>query len=93
MNKSSSVSNNIYSMGYKDRGAVSLYRVSHFLYEHKWFFFSKLVKYFNTIIFHCFIPGSVKIGKRLELPHGGFGVVMHEDVTIGNDVIILHSQP
>ncbi len=84
-------SKNKYSMGYKDRGAGALFRISHFFYRHRFLTLSKLVKYLNTFVFRCFIPASVNIGVRLDLPHGGFGVVMHEDVTIGDDAIIFHN--
>lgn len=84
-------SRNIYSMGFKDRGAVKIYRFSRFLFIHNYFFLSKLVKYTNTMIFRCFIPANVQAGKRLDLPHGGFGVVIHEDVIIGDDAIIFHN--
>jgi len=86
-----SKSHNVNSMGYKDRGAATLYRLSHNLYIRNWKVLSKLVKYANTMLFRCFIPGQAKIGKRLDLPHGGFGVVMHEDVVIGDDAIIFHN--
>ncbi len=84
-------SNNKYSMGHSDRGAVKLYRLSQYFYLHNWKYLSKLVKYFNTLIFKCFIPAEAKIGERLDLPHGGFGVVIHPNVEIGNDAIIFHN--
>ena len=34
------------------------------------------------------IPRQVKIGERLELAHGGFGVVIHPQTEIGKDVKI-----
>jgi serine O-acetyltransferase len=34
------------------------------------------------------IPLPVRVGERLELPHGGFGVVIHPSTTIGEDVKI-----
>lgn len=34
------------------------------------------------------IPRPVKIGERLELAHGGFGVVIHPQTEIGKDVKI-----
>ncbi len=83
-------STNKYSMGHSDRGALKLYRIYRYLYLRGWQKTSRLFKYLNTIIFKCFIPAEVKLGVRVELPHGGFGVVMHEDVIIGDDVIIFH---
>lgn len=32
------------------------------------------------------IPPAVKIGRRLKLAHGAFGLVVHESTVIGNDV-------
>jgi serine O-acetyltransferase len=34
------------------------------------------------------IPRSVRIGRNLELAHGGFGIVIHSHTTIGNQVKI-----
>lgn len=36
------------------------------------------------------IPRRVRIGRRLRLPHGAQGVVIHPDVRIGDDVVINH---
>jgi serine O-acetyltransferase len=41
--------------------------------------------------FYSFIPPSATIGSRLVLPHHGFGVVMNNDVIIGDDAIIFHN--
>jgi len=38
-----------------------------------------------------YIPLSVAIGERLQLPHGGFGVCIHDDTIIGDDAIIHHN--
>lgn len=78
-------------MGFSDRGAVKLYRVSRYLYLNDFKKLSKFVKYLNTLVFRCFIPAEVKIGNRLDLPHGGGGIVMNEDVVIGDDAIIFHN--
>ena len=32
------------------------------------------------------IPRTVRIGRRLRLPHGAVGLVIHQDTMIGNDV-------
>lgn len=53
--------------------------------------FSILLKRINQFIFHVNIPPQVTIGKRLDLPHGGFGIVMHNDTIIGDDAIIFHN--
>lgn len=47
------------------------------------FFTSKLLRVFSVDI-----PRKVKVGKAVRLEHGGLGVVIHPNVTIGNNVRI-----
>lgn len=65
------------------------YKMAHFLYNHKWFFLSRLIsqlaRFFTGIEIH---PGA-KIGKGLCIDHG-MGVVIGETAEIGNDVLIYH---
>lgn len=37
------------------------------------------------------MPSSVIIGKRPQLPHGGFGIVINMNTVIGDDAIIFHN--
>lgn len=50
-----------------------------------------IIKYANVMLFRAYIPPDATIGKRLDLPHGGFGVIMHENTKIGDDAIIFHN--
>lgn len=34
------------------------------------------------------VPPSVKIGENLKLPHGSFGLVLHQDSVIGDNVTL-----
>ena len=65
------------------------YRLAHFLYRHKLYFFARLIsqlgRFFTGIEIH---PGA-KIGRRLFIDHG-MGVVIGETATIGNDCTIYH---
>lgn len=65
------------------------YRISHFLYKHKRYFFARLIsqigKFFTGIEIH---PGA-KIGRRLFIDHGT-GIVIGETATVGNDCTIYH---
>jgi serine O-acetyltransferase len=36
------------------------------------------------------VPYKTKIGKNCRLAHGGNGVVIHQDVKIGDNVLICH---
>lgn len=49
------------------------------------------MKRINQILFHVNIPPQAKIGKRLELAHGGFGIVINKNTVIGDDAIIFHN--
>lgn len=42
--------------------------------------------YYTLKILGVEIPRSVKIGEDFELAHGGFGVVIHPNTTMGNRV-------
>lgn len=72
-------------------GAEKIYYISHYLLLHNFRRLSYLLKYVNMMIFRNYIPPEVKIGQRLDLPHGGFGVIMHKDTIIGDDAVILHN--
>ncbi len=72
-------------------GAEGIYYLSRYLWTHGWKRLAYCLKFFNTIIFRNYIPPQAAIGERLDLPHGGFGVVVHIDTAIGSDAIIHHS--
>lgn len=41
--------------------------------------------YLIRLIFSCYIPYQLKIGKNFVLGYGGLGVVIHSRVKLGND--------
>lgn len=45
----------------------------------------KLIVYFNRLIFSCYLPSSIKLGKDFVLGYGGLGVVIHARTIIGDD--------
>ena len=49
------------------------------------------MKRLNQFFFHVNIPPQVSIGKRLILPHGGFGVIINKKTQIGDDAIIFQN--
>jgi serine O-acetyltransferase len=49
------------------------------------------LKYLNVLLFRAYIDCPANIGERLDLPHGGFGVVIGPDVKIGDDAILMHN--
>lgn len=72
-------------------GCEAIYYLSHRLWERGFYRFALLVKYLNVILFRTYIDCPARIGVRLDLPHGGFGVVIGPSVTIGDDAIIFHN--
>lgn len=46
------------------------------------------IAYFSLKLLGVEIPRPVVVGDQLELAHGGFGVVIHPNTTIGNRVKI-----
>lgn len=86
-------SQNPHSVPHPHRGSEALYYCSHTLHSKKYIgsLFSAFLKRLNQFVFHVNIPPQVKIGKRLELAHGGFGVVIHQNTIIGDDAIIFHN--
>lgn len=79
------------SVPHPNRGAEKLYYLSHYLWIHNHFSAAKLVKFVNTFLFRNHIDPRAKIGSRLELAHGGDGVVINGDTVIGDDAIIFHN--
>lgn len=75
----------------KKWGAEKLYYISHSLVVKGFKRLAYVLKYINMLIFRNYIPPEVKIGKRLDLPHGGFGVIMQKDTQIGDDAVIFHN--
>ena len=48
----------------------------------------KLITYFIRLIFGCYLPYGIKLGKNFVLGYGGIGVVMHERTIVGDNVHI-----
>lgn len=70
------------------KNAISLYRISYYLYRKKATVISKVIDGLNFLIFNSVVPGSAKIGKQSKLAYGGIGVVIHSKAVIGKKVII-----
>ncbi|PWJ65608.1 transferase hexapeptide (six repeat-containing protein) [Fibrobacter sp. UWB15] len=72
----------------KNYGIVmTFYRIERWLYVHKLKFMANIVFRLIYLIFNCYIPPSVKIGKNVEIAHG-IGIVLNINCEIGDDCII-----
>jgi serine O-acetyltransferase len=72
-------------------GVEALYYMSHRLSKRGHNRLALVVKYLNLLLFRAYIDSPAEIGARLDLPHGGFGLVIGPDVKIGTDAIIFHN--
>lgn len=72
-------------------GAEALYYRSHRLWMLGFKRLATVIKFLNVLLFRAYIDCPARIGARLDLPHGGFGVVIGPEVEIGEDAIIFHN--
>lgn len=72
----------------KEHGVTKLYRVSRKLYLKKIPLLPKLIKRFIRVFYNATIPYQADIGYGTKFPHGGSGVVIHENSKIGKECII-----
>ncbi|MDN2658003.1 serine O-acetyltransferase [Cobetia sp. 14N.309.X.WAT.E.A4] len=68
--------------------AMFLQRIGYFFYKRKVPILPKLLSSLNYILFHCYLPSSIEIGKGTKLGYGGLGIVIHNRAIIGQDVVI-----
>ncbi|MBS7528633.1 serine O-acetyltransferase [Fusibacter paucivorans] len=67
--------------------AVALYKLSHWLYEHKQYFLARLISQLARFLTGIEIHPGAKIGRCLFIDHG-MGVVIGETTIIGDYVTI-----
>jgi serine O-acetyltransferase len=67
-----------------------LWSLSRRLHQRGFCRLGKLVKVFNYLIHRALLPAEAIIGRNLVLEHYGLGVVIHPNVTIGDDCRIYH---
>lgn len=69
--------------------AVTVHRLSHFLWNHKCFFLARFISQISKVLTGIEIHPAAKLGKRFFIDHGT-GVVIGETAEIGDDVTIYH---
>jgi serine O-acetyltransferase len=67
--------------------AIWLHRVAHFFWNHKLFFFGRLLSHFGRWLTGIEIHPGAQIGRRFFVDHG-MGVVIGETAEIGDDVLM-----
>ncbi|WP_148823726.1 serine O-acetyltransferase EpsC [Campylobacter concisus] len=69
--------------------AVFFHKISHFLYQKKWFFLARLISQIARFLTGIEIHPGAKIGRRFFIDHG-MGVVIGETAEVGDDVMMYH---
>ena len=72
------------------RSPEILWSVTRFLHEKGWHTLARIVKMLNWLIHKCLLPSEARVGKNVILEHYALGVVLHPQVTIGNNCRIYH---
>jgi serine O-acetyltransferase len=67
--------------------AIALYRISHFLFKHKWFFGARFLSQLGRFLTGIEIHPGATIGQSLFIDHG-MGVVIGETAIVGDFVTI-----
>ena len=70
---------------YSGLHAVWLYRVNHWLWNHRWFLLARWLSQVARFLTGIEIHPAAKIGRRLFIDHG-MGVVIGETTIVGDDV-------
>lgn len=66
-----------------------LYAMSRKLYDARIPVLPKLIKSYIRVVYAATIPYTCRIGVGTSFPHGGQGVVIHDDAVIGERCTIL----
>lgn len=70
--------------------AIKLYRLSRWLYLHKFILGAKVFRAIIFYAYNCRIPYTCEIGKGTYLVAMGIGVALHDRVVIGKNCAIGH---
>jgi len=68
--------------------ALSIYKISNFLYRYDIPFIPRILTLLNLVIFNAYIPYSAKIGTNCVVGYGGLSIVIHPRSQIGEHVVI-----
>lgn len=68
-----------------EKGVTKIYRLMRFFYLKRVPILPKLIKLIIRVVYSCTIPYTVQIGHGTKFPHGGQGVILHEETVIGDN--------
>ena len=70
------------------QGCFFFYKIGHFFAKHKMGFVAKFFQLQNRIFYGNAISPRCSIGKGTRFPHGGLGVLLHDETKIGENCTI-----
>lgn len=68
--------------------AMFIYKIANFFDRNHMRFLAKMFVYINYFLHNSYIPSGCQIGKTSEFAYGGIGLVIHDNVRIGEGCII-----
>lgn len=74
----------------RPRTPEQIWALSRKLHAAGWTRLSRCLKMLNWLIHKCLLPAEAIVGKDVLLEHYALGVVMHPQVTIGDNCRIFH---
>lgn len=72
------------------RSPELLWRSSIWMHQHHLRLLAKCIKVLNYLCHRALLPAQAIVGKRITLEHYALGIVIHPNVTIGDDCRIYH---
>jgi serine O-acetyltransferase len=66
---------------------MKLYRIEHFCYKHHMKFVAIIIWRLIHLLFSCYIPYTVELGKGVNIAHG-LGIVIHQKTKVGSNTLI-----
>lgn len=72
------------------RSPEILWSISRSLYRKGWRRLALVVKMLNWLVHKCLLPYEARVGKDILLEHYALGLVIHPQVTIGDNCRIFH---
>ena len=74
----------------RPRTPEQLWALSRYLYRRGYPTLARVVKMVNWLLHKCLLPFEAEVGKNVVLEHYALGIVLHPQVTIGDNCRIYH---
>lgn len=69
---------------------VTYYRLARWLHLRGIPVLPRVIERLSVLVFHCYVPYTVEIGKGFAVGYWGLGIVIHPQVKMGRNVFVSH---